>query len=155
MQLLFQIGQHFILSKNYSTLESKSILSIGRFTKQKGFDILISFIAVFFEKNPDWKLTLIGEGPLKNDIEYLVKRKGLENNIKIKEPTNYIEKEYLKSSIYIMTSKYEGFPMVLLEAKAFGLPIIAFDCPTGPSEIIRNGEDGFLIEMFNTKRVFE
>lgn len=137
----------FYNNQNLSKLDNKNILTVGRFTKQKGFDILVDFVEPFFKKYDDWTLTLIGEGPIKEDIKKSINNKSLQNNIIIKDPTNKIEEEYLNSSIYVMTSRYEGFPMVLLEAKAFGLPIVSFNCPTGPSEILKDNEDGFIIPM--------
>jgi len=137
----------FYKNTQWSLLNAKKILCVGRFTKQKGIFELVSFITPFLKKNIDWQLILIGEGPLESEIREKILSSNLEKNILIRKPVLQIEKEYLASSIYIMPSKTEGFPMVLLEAKSFGLPIVSFDCPTGPSEIIKNEEDGFLIPM--------
>ena len=137
----------FYKNNRYCLLNNKKLLCIGRFTKEKGVSELVSFIGPFIQKNSDWQLTLIGEGPLENKIKEKILAFNLENNILIRKPVLDIEKEYLSNSIYILPSKTEGFPMVLLEAKSFGLPIVSFDCPTGPSEIIKNEEDGYLIPM--------
>ena len=137
----------FYKNNQYSLLNNKKLLCIGRFTKEKGVSELVSFIAPFLKRNLDWQLTLIGEGPLENIVKEKISDFNLENNIFISKPVLEVEKEYLSNSIYILPSKTEGFPMVLLEAKSFGLPIVSFNCPTGPSEIVKDGEDGFLIPM--------
>jgi len=137
----------FYQNTRYSCLDNKKILCIGRFTKEKGVSELVSFITPFLQRNLNWQLTLIGEGPLENLIKEKISNSNLENNILIRKPVLDIQQEYLSSSIYILPSKTEGFPMVLLEAKSFGLPIVSFNCPTGPSEIIKDEEDGFLIPM--------
>jgi len=144
---------NFYDNKKYSTLNYKNLLFIGRFTTVKGVDILLDLMIDFFKKNSDWKLLMYGEGPIKQKIIDKIIFEKLEKNIIINEPIDNIEIAFLKSSIYVMTSRSEGFPMVLLEAKVFGLPIVSFDCPTGPSEIIHNNEDGFLIPR-NDNQIF-
>ncbi|EKF1569276.1 glycosyltransferase, partial [Campylobacter coli] len=97
------------------------------------------------KKYKDWTLTIIGEGELKDTIKEKIKENRLENSIILKSFTKEIEKEYLNASIYVMCSYFEGFPMVLLEASSYALPLIAFNINTGPSDIIENEKNGFLI----------
>lgn len=151
-----QVIPNFIpfISEKTSNYKQKNILSIGRMTSndEKGFLRLIE-IWNLIQKNKkykDWTLTIVGEGELKNTIEEKIKENKLENII-LKPFTKEIEKEYLNASIYVMTSKWEGFPMVLLEASSYALPVIAFDINTGPSELIENEKSGFLIEDGNLK----
>lgn len=122
------------------------LLAIGRFSHEKGFDTLINVAKIIFEKEDNWKLLIIGDGPMKSDLSSLIKQNNLQDKVVLLPPQKNITEYYKKASIYLMTSRAEGFPMVLLEAKAFGLPIVAFDCPTGPAEIIKEN-DGFLIPI--------
>lgn len=130
-------------------LESKLILAVGRMDWLKGYDLLIEAFGLFCQKNRDWQLKIIGDGPLKPLIERLAKEKGIDNRIKFSPPTDQIEQEYPAASIFLMTSRSEGLPMVLLEAQSCGLPIVAFDCETGPAEIVHHGEDGYLVPLNN------
>ncbi|EMH3045822.1 glycosyltransferase family 4 protein [Campylobacter jejuni] len=127
----------------------KNILSIGRFTQDdlKGFLRLIEIWNIIQnnKKYQEWTLTIIGEGENKEKIQTKIQDNNLENSIKIKPFTQDIEKEYLNASIFVMCSYYEGFPMVLIEALSFGLPLVAFNIKTGPSDIIDDGENGYLI----------
>ncbi|MBZ7959009.1 glycosyltransferase family 4 protein [Campylobacter molothri] len=138
------------ISSKFSNLSQKNILSIGRMTNedQKGFLRLIEIWEIV-QKNDiyrDWTLTLVGDGDLKEKIKTLIKEKNLENSILLKPFTKEIEKEYLKASIYAMTSHWEGFGMVLIESANYQIPSIAFDINTGPSDIIDNEKSGFLIK---------
>ncbi len=134
-------------------LENKLILSIGRIDFPKGYDLLLDVFTLFCKENKDWKLRIVGDGPLRGKIEKDIDKKGLRGRISLLSSSNLILEEYLKASIYLMTSRTEGFPMVLLEAQACGLPIIAFDCETGPAEIVTNRKNGYLIEMSNLKEM--
>ena len=131
----------------------KRIIAIGRFTLQKGFDILIDDIKDVLLSNPDWTLSIIGDGEMKGVLEKKIVNYKLDKQIFLKPFTTKIKEEFLDASIYIMTSRFEGLPMVLLEAKACGLPIISYDCPSGPKEIIKDGLDGFLVP-FQNKQIF-
>lgn len=136
-------------------LENKTILSIGRLDYLKGYDLLIEMFERYCTLNKDWKLRIIGDGPLLNQIKKIILEKGLSKRISLITKSNAIMDEYLDASIYVMTSRSEGLPMVLLEAQAFGIPIVAFDCETGPSEIIQNGINGYLISNFDIEAMIE
>jgi glycosyltransferase involved in cell wall biosynthesis len=136
-------------------LENKTILSIGRLDYLKGYDLLIEVFERYCRSNKDWKLRIIGDGPLREQITKIIIEKGLTNRISLITMSNTIMEEYLNASIYVMTSRSEGLPMVLLEAQAFGLPIVAFDCETGPSEIIQNGISGYLIANYDIDEMKE
>jgi glycosyltransferase involved in cell wall biosynthesis len=137
------------ISQEQSLLENKVILAVGRLTYQKGFERLVEAIALIKEKCCGWQVRIIGDGEDKVRLLKQIKECDLENTVTILPPTKNIESEYCNASIYVMSSRYEGFGLVLIEAKAYGLPIISFDCTEGPAEIIRNGIDGFLIEKDN------
>ena len=139
------------IPKNTSNLENKVVMSAGRLQKVKGFDVLIESISLIKDNCGDWKFRIFGEGSEKEFLMHLIEKKGLENFVEIMPITQNIEKEYCNSSIYVLSSKKESFGLVLLEAKSCGLPIVSFDCPNGPAEIVRNGIDGTLVENGNVK----
>ncbi|EJX0890084.1 glycosyltransferase family 4 protein, partial [Campylobacter coli] len=139
------------ISPKENDLSQKVVLSVGRFTQEKGFFRLIDIWEMVQknEKFKEWKLHIIGDGILKEKIQDKIKIKNLEKSIILKPFTREIEKEYLKASIYVMTSHFEGFGMVLAESASYTIPSIAFDINTGPSDIIDNKKSGFLIEDGN------
>lgn len=129
------------ISQKVSKLNNKNILFVGNLSRVKGVDFLAQIIKKF--DNQNWKFTIVGDGPKK---ETLIKE--LKNyNVDIKGEVLNVKKEYLNADIFILPSRKEGFPFVLLEAKNYGLPIISFDIPTGPKEMVDNGKDGFLIKF--------
>ncbi|MEY4475707.1 MAG: hypothetical protein RL248_1474 [Pseudomonadota bacterium] len=134
--------------------KTKTVLALGRLNHIKGFDLLINIWARIEERCPDWKLIIAGDG----EDRYLLLDKINElklNKIELLPSTSNVSDLYNQSDIYVMTSRFEGFPMVLLEAKAFGLPIIAYDCDTGPSELIIDNEDGYLVPFDNSNMFVE
>lgn len=138
-------GLSFFPSKK-AELNNKVALAIGRLTYQKGFDILINVWGLVAEKHPDWKLCIYGEGPMRNELSNLISKYSLQEQIYLMGNVNNISEVILDSSLMIMTSRYEGFPMILLEAMSCGVPVISFDYDSGPNEIISNYDDGFIIK---------
>ena len=134
-------------SSQRADINAKRFLSIGRFSPEKNFTQLIDIFNLFCKINSDWELRIIGEGKLQSELEQQIATLHLQNRISIHPYTDDIEKEYLSASVYVMTSLYEGLPMVLLESQSLGLPIISFDCPTGPRDIVIDGRNGYLIPM--------
>lgn len=136
------------IPQEISPLDSKRVIAVGRLDFQKGFDRLIDAWRILLDNHPelaDWVLDIFGQGEW---LEYLTKRireRELQANIRINHPSTQITSEYLSSSILAMTSNYEGFGMVLVEAMSCGIPCVSFDCPCGPSEIITNNKDGILV----------
>lgn len=134
-------------------IQSKKIITVGRIDYQKGYEYLVEIARKVFEIYPDWVWHIYGEGnkdyTLK--IRKLIKDKGLEKNVILMGNKDNIYDEYNKYAFLVMTSRYEGLPMVLLEAKAKKLPLVSFDIESGPSEIIRNDIDGFLVPAFDTQ----
>lgn len=137
-----------------SPLNTKSIISVGRLEYQKGFDTLIKCFKEIHQEYPDWCLNIFGEGSLKSDLNLLINNLNLCDNVFLKGHSNDIKKEMRKSAFYVMTSHFEGFPMVLIEAMNQGLPCISFDCPSGPSDIIK-GDNGILVEDQNLMKISE
>ncbi|MFV5691254.1 glycosyltransferase family 4 protein [Flavobacterium sp. LT1R49] len=136
-------------SEKFSTLESKKVIAVGRHTYEKGFDRMLKIWKKVVMKHPDWILDIYGKSNKNIDLRVLAENLDISKNVIFYEPVRNIEEKYLEASFYLMTSRFEGFGMVLIEAMASGLPCIAFDCPCGPRAIISQKEDGFLIENGN------
>lgn len=138
-----------------SSLDKKQIITVGRLSEQKGFDLLVSAWSYIAKKHPNWEIHLYGEGELENELKKSITQNGIEDSFIIHKPVKNIKEKYLESSIYVMSSRFEGFGMVLIEAMACGVPCISFDCPHGPSYIIEDGEDGILVENGNVEQLAE
>lgn len=129
-----------------SPLEDKTILAAGRLVPQKGFDLLIEAFSKIVDKAPDWRVKIFGSGKDKNMLQDIINERHLYNNVLLMGPTKEIEKEMARASIYALSSRFEGFGMVIVEAMQCGVPVVSFDCPKGPSEIIKHNEDGILVK---------
>lgn len=130
-----------------SNCTAKRIIAVGRLTKQKGFDLLLDSAVLMKERIPDWHLDIFGDGEDKDALLEKIVRLKLQTFVSIKSPTKNIELEYIASSLFVMSSRWEGLPMVLLEAQHCGIPAVSFDCQTGPSEVIVHGETGFIVPL--------
>lgn len=126
-------------------LMSKRILSAGRLVGQKGFDRLLKAWSLIEAKYPEWQLRIVGSGKKLASLKKEMKTLQLQNRVEMIPHSKNMVEQYSQASIYAMTSRYEGFPLVLLEAMASGLPIVSFDCPRGPSDIILPEETGLLV----------
>ena len=133
------------IRKSTNSSDSKIIVSIGRLTYQKGYDLLIKAWLSVERLHYDWMLHLYGEGEDKEKLERMIMNYGIKN-IVLKGLTNDVQAVYDSAAFYVMSSRYEGFGMVLIEAQSRGLPIVSFDCPSGPSEIVNDGVDGYLVD---------
>ncbi|RTZ05585.1 glycosyltransferase family 4 protein [Flavobacterium bomense] len=138
----------FVTEKS-GELTNKKVIAVGRHTYEKGFDSMLHIWKKVVLKHPDWILEIYGKSNENIDLKQLAQKLDVSNNIVFYEPVQNINEKYLDASFYLMTSRYEGFGMVLIEAMASGLPCIAYDCPCGPRAIITHKEDGFLIENGN------
>lgn len=136
-------------------LNNKKIISAGRFDSQKGYDLLILAWRIVIDKHPDWQMHIFGDGNCNTMLQNSIKELQIESSFFLHEATPNIYEQYLRHSIYVMSSRYEGFGLVLIEAMSCGLPCISFDCPSGPSEIIKNGENGILVENGNINKLSE
>jgi glycosyltransferase involved in cell wall biosynthesis len=137
------------VSKAVNLYENKKFLFVGRMEKEKGIDYFAKVIKKYYKiSNLPWACKIIGDGHYRNWLARFVRHNNL-NHVEMLSSTTIIEQEYGSASCFLLTSRFEGFPMVLLEASSFGLPIISFDCETGPSEIIRDGFNGFLVPPHN------
>ena len=127
-------------------LKNKKVVAVGRLAHEKGFDRLIDVWELFYKSHPNWTLEIIGEGQLRHSLENTINTRKLQDSIVISGAISDIQGKYEESSVLLMTSRHEGLGMVLIEAQSCGVPVIAYDVPCGPAEIIHNGEDGFLIK---------
>lgn len=133
---------------------SHQVIAVGRYTYQKGFDILFEAWKIVSEKHPDWVLRIYGGGK-REDYQPLVDSSGIAHSCILETAVSHIDEKHRESSVYVMSSRYEGFPMSLPEAMACGLPVVSFNCECGPTEIISDGEDGFLVEKGNISELAE
>jgi len=133
-------------------LKEKRVIAVGRLDHQKGFDRLIDIWYSMGDTANGWQLDIIGEGSLRNELQVKINSLRLEHQIRLCGSTSDMQQEYLQSSIVVMTSRYEGFPMVLLEAQAFGIPVVSYACQCGPHDIISDGYNGFLTEEGDNDR---
>lgn len=129
--------------------QSRTILSVGHLVPNKGFHRAVEIAARVLKHRTDWSWVICGEGPERDRLEGMIKAAGLEDRILLAGLVTDMDKMYSRAAMMVMTSDLEGLPMVLLEGKAHGLPMVAFDIMTGPSEIIRDGVDGFLVDPFD------
>lgn len=130
----------------HSTLTEKRVIAVGRYVYQKGFDLLLQSWSMIERRFPDWQLTVFGDGN-RNPYEQIIQQLGIDSSrCRLNGPTANIQQEYINSSLFVFSSRFEGFGMVLVEAMACGLPVVSFACPCGPKDIVKDGEDGFLVK---------
>jgi glycosyltransferase involved in cell wall biosynthesis len=151
-----KINQNIVVINNFLPERYKKVdgsfynhkfLFVGRMDKrQKGIDLLCNILRKYYTKsNNPWSCKIIASGKYEKIFNNYIKKFKIEKFIERLDNTNNIQKEYMQASCLLITSRYEGLPMVLLEAISFGLPVISFDCQTGPAEVLNDGEDGYLV----------
>lgn len=134
------------IAERFSDGSAKRVIAVGRLDYQKGFDRLIMAWEKVCESMPDWRLDIFGQGEWKDMLQKMIDERGLQNCVRLNDPTKNIGEEYAESSMLVMSSNYEGFPMVMIEAMACGLPAVSFDFQCGPKDIIRHGVNGLLVK---------
>lgn len=123
----------------------KRAMAMGRLDPQKGFDLLIEAWREVAQSHPDWKLDIYGKGAEKDMLQGMIDRYNLSDKVTLCGPTDNPAREFANHAVFVLSSRYEGFGLVLLEAMTCGVPCVSFDCPNGPSDIIDNEINGKLI----------
>lgn len=134
------------IQKNKSELKNKRAIAVGRLSYQKGYERMIKAWSIVEKQHPEWILDIYGNGENKEELSELISELGLNGKIRINKATSKIEQEYADASVFLLSSRYEGLPMVLLEAMSFGLAIVSYDCKCGPKDIITNYRNGILVK---------
>lgn len=126
-------------------LSAKRVLAAGRLTRQKGYDRLIKTWEMIADKHPDWELRICGDGPGRQKFEMMIEKRELGDSITLAPASKDLGAEMANASIFVLSSRWEGLPLVLLEAMSVGMGIVSFDCPTGPAEVVKDHMNGLLI----------
>jgi glycosyltransferase involved in cell wall biosynthesis len=128
-----------------STHGRKVVVAAGRLVPAKGFDRLVPAFAAVSARHPDWSLRIYGTGCERSLLEGLVHRHGLERSVQLMGYAGHLDEELAEASVFVLSSRNEGFPMVLLEAMSVGVPVVSFDCRNGPADLVTDGVDGLLV----------
>lgn len=134
-----------LIADRYSDCSAKRVIAVGRLDYQKSFDRLIMVWEKVYRQMPDWRLDIFGQGEWKEMLQDMIDDRGLSDCVRLNAPTKNIGSEYADSSMLVMSSHYEGFPMVMIEAMACGLPAVSFDFKCGPKDIVGPGENGLIV----------
>jgi glycosyltransferase involved in cell wall biosynthesis len=121
------------------------VIAAGRLVPQKGFDLLIQAFAQVVAEHPQWRLRICGTGPRKGQLSGLAKQHGLSAHVELPGRADQLDRELANASVYALSSRFEGLPMVMIEAMTHALPVVAFDCPTGPRDVLTDGVNGVLV----------
>ena len=141
------ISDTFFKSNHVYNDEVKEIISLGRLSEQKNFELLIKVAEEINKKYPNIHFSIYGDGPLKKKLQEIISKNDLDEVVSLKGRTNNSSEALNNSDVFVLSSNYEGMPNALLEAMAIGLPCISTDCPTGPADIISNGVNGILVPV--------
>lgn len=137
-----------------SDVSRKQVIAVGRYMKQKGFDRLIPAWRIVNERHPDWVLRIYGDG-MRETLQQQIDSLGISSSCILEHNVENIIEKYCESSIFALSSRFEGFGMVIIEAMVCGVPPVSFACPCGPRDIIHNNEDGLLVENGNINQLAE
>ncbi|MEL5896305.1 glycosyltransferase family 4 protein [Bacteroides sp. GD17] len=132
-----------------SECTAKQVIAVGRYVSQKGFDRLINAWQLVADRHPDWQLKIYGDGAMRTQLERQITALCLQDSCFLEGTVSDIDQKMRESSIFVLSSRFEGLSMVLIEAMACGLPVVAFACHCGPRDVISDGVDGYLVEDGN------
>ncbi|MDO5664832.1 MAG: glycosyltransferase family 4 protein [Bacteroidia bacterium] len=136
-------------------LTEKRVLAVGRLASQKGFDLLLDAWEKTKNRKNGWNLRIVGSGSHLNRLQKQILENGISDSVEIISTTKNIVEQYKQASVMVMSSRYEGLPLVLIETMASGLPIVSFDCQTGPAEIVEHNKTGILVPALNVEKLAE
>ena len=143
------------VAERYSPLTEKRVIVVGRYCHEKGYDHLLQAWSLVHQDFPDWRLDVFGDGD-RTSYEHLADTLGINrDSFRLNGRVDHVEDEFARSSIAVCSSRFEGFGLVIVEAMACGVPVVSFDCPWGPRNIIANGQDGILVENGNVEQLAE
>jgi glycosyltransferase involved in cell wall biosynthesis len=146
VQYPLPVAEPVLAPESLISAERKLLLAVGRLDVQKGFDLLLESFAQLLSRYPTWDLVILGEGSQRTALADQLIRLGLQGRAKLPGLAGNIGDWYSRADLYVMSSRFEGFPNTLAEAMAHGCPPISFDCDTGPRDLIRHEYDGLLVE---------
>ena len=139
-----------VTASDIAERDDRTIVAMGRLSPEKGFDLLIDAFARLAAQHPDWRLEIAGEGPERAQLQQQIDQRGLRQQVQlvgwVDDPAQFLS----RGALFVLSSRYEGFPMSLLEAMACGVPVVSFDCDSGPRAIIRPEVDGLLVPAADT-----
>jgi glycosyltransferase involved in cell wall biosynthesis len=138
------------VEQRHSRQDNPVVVAAGRLVPQKGFDLLIPAFAQVVAEHPEWRLRIFGTGPRQAQLSAKIDELGMKDHIALMGRTDRLDEELAASSVYVLSSRFEGLPMVMIEAMTHALPIVAFDCPTGPRDVLTDGVDGILVPPRDT-----
>lgn len=142
----------FTIQQNIYNTKSKIVLAVGRLVEIKGYDLLLKAWIKVAEAAPDWQLKIVGEGDEREVLNQFIIDNDLMGNVELVGNTDNVSQYYEQASVFCLSSRFEGFPMVLLETLAFGLPVVSFNCDTGPEEILKE-TDSILVDCYDTDQL--
>lgn len=134
-------------------VDSTTIVTAGRFTKEKGFDMMVQVASLVLPTHPDWHWDVYGEGPMLQEISEMVEKNGIGQQLRLKGFCSDMRAVYQNAAMYVLPSYREGVPLVLLEAKAYKIPCVSFDIVSGPREILEDGVNGILVKPYEIEEM--